>query len=316
MIYGVDSVINSNAFSTVSGPIISNPKYQMFTMMLELSGEINSFFKKEIGHVVFVLSNEKMSELGFSYSEEDPIDFTDDKVYRNNTQLTTTQIKDFLQSYISITYKKINGVDESFVKTKNNNSLKIVERKVSGVFGEANLTESYNASNGIVFEVDEDLTVQTPYTIADYLNDHKDAYSGFFMLCDSAGMLDESGNVGKLSVFSGVTQLLPDNVAVADVIANYIPADANSQTFNYRKLIQYQIISERAIFTDDEFPADMYGTDVFENGARVKINVAAGGGIITVKDKLNSIIQIESGPNTNIITTDGIIHVVDKVALY
>ena len=316
MIYGVDQVINTNAFSTVSGPIIRDPRYRIFTMLLELSGEIRSFFKEEIKHAVFILPDELMTDLGFAYAEGDPVDFTDDKIFRNNNEITPEQMKDFLQSFISITSKDVNGSDETFIKTKNNKYLKVASGKVEGLFGVANIIESYSALNGTVHEIDSDLSQGEVYTVEQYLNDHKGEFTEFFSLCDSAGMLNADGDIVKLSVFTGLTLLLPTDAAIQAIKGTYIPADATSETFPYRSLIQYQVISERVMFTDDVFPVGAYGTDLFLNAERYKITAGAQDGIISLTDLKNNSFQITSGPNSNIITSSGIIHIVEHVALY
>lgn len=316
IIYGVDQVINTNAFSTVSGPIIKNPDFRIFTMLLELSGEIRSFFKSEIKHAVFVLPDQQMTDLGFNYAEGDPADFTDDKIYRDNSELNTTQMKDFLQSFISITSKDVNGTDEAYIKTKNNQYLKISSGTVEGLFGQSAVANSFPAVNGTVLEIDADLSQVEDYTIEDYLNDNKDSFGEFFTLCDSAGMLDADGNIVKLSVFTGVTLLLPTDAAIQAIKGSYIPSNATSETFPFRSLVQYQIISERVMFTDDEFPESGYGTDLFINAQRYKITASAQDGIISITDLKNNSFQITTGTNSNIITSNGIIHIVDQVALY
>ena len=314
IIYGVDRAINSNAFATVSGPIIKNPDYRIFTMMLELSGEIRTFFKPEIGHVVFVLNDALMSDMGFSYYEGDPVDFTDDRIFLDNDVMSNTEIKNFLQDYISITYKDLSASDEVFIKSKSNNYLKVTENLIEGVFGKANVFNQYEAINGSVIEVDTAMVVTSPYTIEDYLNDNRSDFSEFFLMLEKAGMLDAEGNISKLSLFSGVTVLLPTDEAIEAIKGTYIPAEDGS--FDYRSLIQYQIISERTAFTDDNFPANDYGTDLFIAGVRIKISVGASDNVVTVIDNLSNIISIGPGPNSNILTSNGIIHVVDKVALY
>ena len=314
IIYGVDRVIHSNAFSTVSGPIIRNPDYRIFTMMLELSGEIRTFFKPEIGHVVFVLPDPMMSDLGFSYYEGDPVDFTDDRIFLGNDVMTSTEIKDYLQDYISITYKDLNAADEVFIKSKSNNYLRVTDDLVEGVFGQAQVVHTYDAINGSVVEVDTPMEVVTSFTIEEYLNSNKDTYTEFFLMCEKAGMLDAEGNLSKLSLFTGVTVLLPTNEAIEAVKGSYIPLDDSN--FNYKSLIQYQLISERVIFTDDLFPVGDYGTDLFIAGVRKKISVGAADNLITVVDGLGNTLIIGPGTGSNIITSNGIIHVVDKVALY
>lgn len=314
IIYGVDEVINTNAFSTVTGPIISDPKYKIFTLLLELSGEIRSFFKEEISHAVFVLSDDKMTELGFAYDEGDPIDFTDDKIFRNNNEMSLDEIKSFLQSYISITSKKVDGTSTSFIKTKNNKYLKVAAGKVEGLFGIANILNTYTTSNGTVLEVDEDLTQGEAFTVEDYLNLHKEDFSGFFTMADKGGLLNEEGEISKLSLFSGITLLLPTDAAIEAIKGDYIPTDDSD--FNYRQLIQYQVVSERVIFTDDEFIESGYGTDLYLNGERIKLTIGATGGTVNISDRLNNSFQITDGPTTNIITSNGIIHVVDQVSLF
>jgi uncharacterized surface protein with fasciclin (FAS1) repeats len=314
ILYGVDEVINTNAFSTVTGPIIRDPRYKIFTLLLELSGEIRSFFKEEIKHAVFVLSDEKMIELGFAYDEGDPIDFTDDKIFRNNSELSLEEIKAFLQNYISITSKQVDGVVSSFIKTKNNKYLKVGEGKVEGLFGTANILNTYESINGTVLEIDEDLTQGEAYTIEDYLNTNKENYTEFFTMAEKAGMLNEDGDLVKLSLFSGITLLLPSDEAVQAIRGSYIPADDTD--FNYRQLLQYQVVSERVMFTDDEFIEGAYGTDLYLNGERIKLTVEASGETLTITDRLNNTFLISAGPMTNIIAANGIIHVVDQVSLY
>ena len=316
ILYGVDEVINTNAFSTVTGPIIRDPNYKIFTLLLELSGEIRSFFKKEIRHAVFVLSDDRMTELGFAYDEGDPIDFTDDKIFRNNNAMTKDQIKSFLQNFISITSKEVNGTDETFIKTKNNKFLRVGEGKVEGLFGTANILNTYPGSNGTVLEIDEDLSTAIQYTMEDYLNDHKEEFAGFFALCDSAGFVNAGGELSKLSLFSGITLFLPTDEAIQAITGSYIPGDATSENFPYRSLIQYQIVSERVIFTDDAFIESAYGTDLYINGQRYKLTVGAAGGIIHVSDLKGNSFEVGAGPLSNIITSNGIIHVVDQVSLY
>lgn len=313
IIYGVDRAINSNAFATVSGPIIKNPDYTIFTMMLELSEEIKTFFKREIGHVAFVLNDERMTDLGYSYYEGDPVDFTDDRIFYGNDEMSTTEIKEFLQDYISITYKDLESSNETFVKTKSDNYLSINNEQVKGLFGNAHILNSLPATNGHVLEVDETMAVSEPYTIKDYLNDNKENYTEFYDLLSQGGFVDAEGNITKLSVFNGVTLLLPTDEAVNAIKGSYIP---ESGDFNYRNLVQYQIISERTIFTDDEFPASDYGTDLFLDGVRIKINAEASDNQVKLVDRNGNTIIITPGPGSNIITSSGIIHIVDKVALY
>ncbi|MCB0652164.1 MAG: fasciclin domain-containing protein [Saprospiraceae bacterium] len=316
IIYGVDEVIETNAFSTVSGPIIRDPNYKIFTLLLELSGEIRSFFKYEINHIVFVLSDTKMTELGFAYDEGDPIDFTDDKIFRNNNAMTIDEIKAFLQNFISITSKEVNGSNEAFIKTKNNKFLHISGNTVEGLFGTAEILEQYPSINGTVLEIDNDLSQGTNYSVENYLNDNKETFGQFFALCDSAGMLNNEGLLEKLSLFSGITVLLPTDEAVQAIIGSYIPPGATSSTFNYRQLIQYQVISERVMFTDDEFIEGDYGTDLFIGGQRYKITVEAADGIIDLTDLNDNHYQITTGPQSNIITSSGIIHIVPQVSLF
>lgn len=317
IIYGVDRAINSNAFSTVSGPIIKNPEYRIFTMMLELSGEMKTFFKKEIGHVAFVIPDDVMADQGFSYFEGNPIDFTDDRIFLNNSVLSNTDIKNFLEDYISITYKELTPTGEIYVKTKSGNYLKVSKSSVEGVFGQTDVESDYTATNGTVLEVREPMEVTTPYKLENWLTDNKDVYSEFYALCDSAGFVDADGNLtGKLSLFDGVTVLVPTNAAVQSIIGSYIPAGATSDTYNYKALIQYNILSERVMFTDDTFTESLYGTDLYQAGVRTKISASAADDLITIVDNFNNTILITPGPESNLITSNGIIHIVDKVALY
>ncbi|MCB9012837.1 MAG: fasciclin domain-containing protein, partial [Bacteroidales bacterium] len=298
LIYGVDTPINSNAFSTVSGPIIKNPTYTIFTLMLELSGEFRSFFKPEISHVAIVLNDAKLTSMGFVVDPGDPIDFTDDKIYRNNVKLTNDNIINFLKSYISITGKEVDGVKESFIKTKNGNYLRIGDGKIKGVFGESSILNSSTALNGIVFETDTDLTVAKDSTMEQYLNANKATYSEFFALCDSAGLLDGSKNLKTLPNVAGITMMIPTNDAINAIKGTYIPVDANKLTFDYNKLVLYQLIYEKVIFTDDEIIPTDFGTGYKQDGVRLKINVEAGNGKITVTDNLANQIEIVSGINT------------------
>jgi uncharacterized surface protein with fasciclin (FAS1) repeats len=315
IIYGVDRALNTNAFSTVSGPIIKNPDFRIFTMMLELSGEMKTFFKREIGHVAFVLSDNIMEDLGFNYFEGDPVDFTDDRIFLNNSVLSNTDIKSFLADYISITYKDLEANDEVYVKTKSGNFLKVTNDKVEGVFGSTNILDSYAATNGNVLQVDSLMKAEDSYTIEDYLNDNRAAYAEFFNLCDRAGITDSDGFLSnKLSLFSGVTVLLPSNEAISAILGSYITPSTTSAEI--KQIIQYQIISERVIFTDDTFPSGSYGTDLYLGGVRSKLTVSAGDNLINITDGLGNTISIGPGPKSNIITSNGIIHVVDKVAQF
>jgi len=314
IIYGVDRAINTNAFSTVSGPIIKNPDYRIFTMMLELSGEMRTFFKREIGHVAIVLPDEMMEGLGFSYYEGDPVDFTDDRIFLDNDEMTNTEIKGFLKDYISITYKDLEASEEVFIGTKNGQYLEITNDSVSGVFGEAAIVNKYEATNGSVLEVDRTLEIRSTYTIEDFLNENKDTYSGFFSLCQRGGFVGEEGTIDKLSLFSGVTLLLPSNEAVEAIMGTYLPPEPTKQ--DYRDLVQYQVISERVIFTDDSFPESAYGTDLFLGGIRMKITAAASGNQVSTIDRQGNINSFGPGPEKNIITSNGVIHVVDKMSLY
>ncbi len=311
LIYGVDRVIHSNAFSTVSGPIISNPKYRIFTMMLELSDEIRSFFRREIGHVTIVLSDELMTELGFNYSEGNPADFTDDVIFRNNNQLTRDHMRSFLENFISLTSKNVDGQKETYIRTKSNRYLHIGDGKVSGLFGEGNIVNIYETTNGTVIEVDKDLSTSVNFTIEDYLNNNKDQFSRFFQLAQQAGMLDGTGNIGSISLFQGITLLLPTNEAINAITGSYIPENLASGDFNARNFIQYHLISERAIFTDDVFPEANYGTDLFLNSVRQRINVFANGSEVRITDLRNNTQTIVSGAGKNIITSNGVIHIVD-----
>jgi hypothetical protein len=308
----VDYAIHSNAFSTVSGPIIRNPDYRIFTMMLELSDEIRSFFRKEIKHVTFVLSDPFMSELGFNYAEGNPADFTDDVIFRNNNQLTRDHMRSFLENYISITSKSVDGQQEVHVKTKNDKYLKIGNGKVTGIFGEANIVNVFESTNGTVIELDKDIITSENYTIENYLNDNKDSYSRFFELAANAGMLNDAGDIGSISVFKGVTLLLPTDEAIEAITGTYIPQNPTEANFNFRNFIQYHVISERAIFTDDEFPEANYGTDLFVNTVRQRIGVSAGEGQVRITDLRNNTQILESGPGKNIITSNGVIHIVDQ----
>ncbi len=315
IIYGVDRALNTNAFSTVSGPIIKNPDYRIFTMMLELSDEIKTFFKREIGHVAFVLSDDFLTDMGYNYYEGDPVDFTDDRIFLNNDELSNTELKEFLKDYISITYKDLEGADEIYIKTKNNNYLKVSENFVDGVFGQASVLNSYSASNGIVLEIDTTLLTTTTYTMEDYLNENKTTYSSFFNLCSIAGLVSAEGEIDKkLSLFTGVTLLLPTNDAVNAVLGSYLPASPSKE--EARDLIKYQIISERAIFTDDSFPSNAYGTDLFLNSIRMKITTGADNNTVTITDNLGNSYQFGPASDKNIIASNGIIHIVDQVALY
>ncbi len=314
IIYGVDRAINTNAFSTVSGPIIKNPDYRIFTMMLELSGEMRTFFKQEIGHVAFVLPDDMMEDMGFSYYEGDPVDFTDDRIFLDNDEMTNTEIKNFLKDYISITYKDLEASSEVYIGTKNGQYLEITDESVKGVFGEASIVNHYEATNGSVLEVDRTLGVSSPYTIEDFLNDNKDTYSGFFSLCQKGGYVGEDGRIAKLSLFNGVTLLLPTNEAVEEMMGSYLPLDPSQQ--DYKALVQYQVISERVIFTDDSFPESAYGTDLFVGGIRMKITAAASDNQVNTIDLLGNLNNFGPGPDKNFITSNGVIHVVDKMSLY
>lgn len=316
IVYGVNRVINSNAFRTVSGPIIKNPDYRIFTMMLELSGEIGSFFKPEIGHVAFVLSDQTLKDLGFNYYEGDPADFSDDRIYRDNSEMTTQEIKAFLENYVSITSKEVDGQQDRFIQTKGDQYFRVGSQQVSGAVSGANIVNGYNASNGSVFELDQDITPGSDYTIEDYLNENQSTYSKFFALCDSAGMLNEMGQIDKLSLFSGVTLLLPDNDAVSAIQDSYIPSDATSETFDYKSLINYMVVSEKVLFTDQQINDAAYGTDLFVDGQRTRISVTAGNQEISLIDHQGREIQITPGSNSNIITSNGVVHVTDKAVLY
>jgi hypothetical protein len=317
IIYGVDRAINSNAFSTVSGPIIKNPDFRIFTMMLELSGEMKTFFKKEIGHIAFILSDDLLQDLGFSYFEGNPIDFTDDRIFRDNNVLSNTEIKNFLEDYISITYKELEEDGEVYIQTKSGNYLKVSNTSVEGVFGTKPVEGTYPATNGTVMEVSEELEVGEAYTMENWLTDNKDTYSEFFALCDSAGLVNEEGVLtGKLSLFDGVTLLVPTNEAVQSIIGSFIPAGIPSSEYDYYALIKYNIISERVMFTDDNFSESLYGTDLYQAGVRIKISAMAEDDLITIVDNYDNTIEIAPGAGSNLITSNGIIHIVDQVALY
>lgn len=316
IIYGVDEAIHSNAFSTVSGPYITQPSYNIFVMMLEQSDEIRSFFKPEIRHVGFVLSDQRMTGLGFRYAEGDPSDFTDGIIFRNNIQLTPPRMREFLESFISITSKDVDGQTERFIRTKDNQYLRIADGKVSGVFGEANIVKVYETINGTVIEVDRNLATSRVFTIENYLNDNKQRFSRFFELADRAGMLNAQGNLVSLSVFSGITLLLPTNEAIDKAIGTVIPEHSDTTAFNYRDFLHYHIISERTLFTDDEIPQGDYGTDLFLETVRQRIGVNVSEGEIHLRDQQNNRIMIRPGPNANIITSNGVIHLVDQVVVY
>ncbi len=244
--YGLNKVLIPEAFNSVAGPVLVNPKYKIFMYMLYNSGMYKTLASRDIRYTLLIPSDEEILNTlyGDSYifwNEGSPLVFGDEEVQiQNNDGVKVAMSQRQQELFVSdhIVYDDISSLAGTKVY-RTRNPYNYIYTKNGNLYSTAtyNSNESVpvvplggNWYNGKSYEAAQTLLGETrtiKFTLigAETSSNPLNKYAEFSKLLAKAGMIDAGSS---LSFLFGNRFILfaPDNATVlSGLAAGLIPTD-------------------------------------------------------------------------------------------
>jgi len=244
--YGLNKVLIPEAFNSVTGPVLVNPKYKIFLYMLHNSGMFKTLTSKDIRYTLLIPSDEEiLSTLyGDSYifwNEGNPFVFGDEEVQiQNNDGVKVAMSQRQQELFVSdhIVYDDITSLSAAKVY-RTRNPYNYIFTKNGNLYSTATYNSNEPVSvlplagnwyNGKSYEVAQTVLGETrtiKFTLigAETSSNPLNKYAEFSKLLAKAGMIDAGSSLSFL--FGNRFMLFaPDNATVlSGLAAGLIPTE-------------------------------------------------------------------------------------------
>jgi uncharacterized surface protein with fasciclin (FAS1) repeats len=292
MVYFLDNVLMPDQLSSVTGPILLNKNYYLFSQALERAGTLRSLSNLEdVTNLKTVLAvpNEAFAEAGIVYEP------SRNRFKRNNKTMTSTELKHLFEYHILRGEYSQADLQDRFYETENYMWL---ESRNGEFFGNepgniASITATFDwGANGFVHEVDR-ILVPPDQTLKSVL-EANDEYSSFVKALSDNHLLDQF----NITVSNGTyhTIFVPTNSAMDQ----FVPDTSYSMV----DMLHYHLVEtyDQPLFT---FGTEngMYAT-MFDG---MEIEVGIDGTNMTLNQDA---VVIGTG---NVLAISGVVQQIDKV---
>jgi uncharacterized surface protein with fasciclin (FAS1) repeats len=189
MVYYLDDVLMPDQLSSVTGPILLNKDFYLFSKALERAGTLRNLSNLEDEanvKTVLAVPNEAFAEAGIIYEP------TRNRFKRNNKTMTSTELKHLFEYHVIRGEYDEADLEDRFYETEN---YMWVESRNGEFFGNeagniVSITETYDwGANGFVHQVDK-ILVPPDQTLKAVLESNDD-YSSFVQALSDNHLLDQ-----------------------------------------------------------------------------------------------------------------------------
>jgi len=227
MVYFLDDVLMPDQLSSVTGPILLNNDFYLFSKALERAGTLNSLSNLEDEtnlKTVLAVPNEAFAEAGISYEPKR------NRFKRNNKTMTSTELKHLFEYHVIRGEYDESDLEDRFYETENYMWL---ESRNGEFFGNeagniASISTTYDwGINGYVHEVSK-ILVPPDQTLKILLESNED-YSSFVQALNDNHLLDQFNQTVSNGTYhtifvptnSAMDQFVPDSAYTLVDMLNY-----------------------------------------------------------------------------------------------
>ena len=292
MVYYLDDVLMPDQLSSVTGPILLNKDYYLFSKVLERTGTLRSLSNLEDEtnlKTVLAVPNEAFAEAGIIYEP------TRYRFKRDNKTMTNTELKHLFEYHVLRGEYSEADLEDRFYETEN---YMWVESRNGEFFGNeagniASITDTYDwGANGFVHAVDR-ILVPPDQTLKSVLESNDD-YASFAQALSDNYLMDQF----NITVSNGTyhTIFVPTN----SEMDQFVP----DSTYTLLDMLNYHLVEtyDQPLFTfgtengmyetmleGEEIEVEIDGTNMTINQDAVVIgngNILGITGVVQQVDKL------------------------------
>ena len=326
IIYGMNKVLESNAFSCVPGPLFYNSNYTQFLHFLIEANVLSALSNPGLKVTLFAPDNDAMDEYGIRYVPDNQnFEILDeDGLWRD---MIEDEILSFVQDHFLYT-EPGNIPSEGFIEMPSGNHMAIYSNTEFAMGGNieagdrVTITGQHESgcNNGMLYYVDH--VIKAPKrNIYHYIAQDPDL-SDFLDLVTEADLVGVTTDPATLDSvvflkFTGLsdqwTGFVPTNAALASAT---IPRDNDDDPDTLVHFIEYHFIQGNAIF-DDGKVSGSFSTPVIEaitgEGINyVTLDVANAKNSLVVTDKTGQSVTVPHATANNLVQK-GVIHKINSV---
>lgn len=326
--FGINKILEPNAFKAVSGPLFYNSNYTTILYALNESQILTSLSREDVKASVFVYPNEKLESYGIRYEKN-----KEDLEYRDLAgiwqRMDDEQIKTFSQDLII--YKEIEDFSGTgFYELSSGNFIKYDNNKLwgGGNFEDgdfANIIDQEDSEfNGILYHLDN--AIKMPENdIAKHIADNPD-FSAFFDLLYAQALLDSVEDSDNKNVFiprikflneaEQWTAFIPTNDAMITAESDgTLPVDSLER----EQFIRYHFVKDYVIFNDGELSGEFKTAriDSIVDGIafRSPVQINNSPGSLQVTDHSGALTGIKP-EDANTMVKYAVVHSIDQAFKY
>ena len=318
--FGINRVLEPQAFKMVAGPLFFNSNYTTFLYALNASGLMTSLTRDEITATIFAPPDTKLLEWGITYNKavERLEKRRSDGVWE---AMDNDDIVEFVQDHI-IYEGQDDFIDEGYAFTASDN---IFYYKDNSLVSGGNTEESDEAKiiqitdskiNGKLMLLDN--VIKAPrLSVAEHVAQDPE-YSEFFGLCIQADLIDSLTIQGTLERIPRIkfmidadkwTCFIPDNNSVVTARANgEIPLSIDSLAM----LIRYHFIPDAQLVDFYEHAGTYESAASDTLGTPLTLDIDITPGKLDITDRSGAAVTV-APTNANNMANDGIFHRITSV---
>jgi uncharacterized surface protein with fasciclin (FAS1) repeats len=337
-VYGLNRILEPNAFTCVPGPLFFNNNYSTFLIALNESGILSQLTQSDVNVTLFAPTNDELYKYGIRKNNAEGGDFieirkSDDTWIEIDptNDVDFERFKELLEDYIYFGIRE-NFSSEEYLQMASDNYLHYVSgsliaggNQVAGDFCTVG-QQLPSEKNGNLFFITN--TIKTPSNAAEKILSDPEL-SLFAGLLDASGLLSsvqmpfEDPGVTKPS-FNFMTEsdqwtiLAPTNLAIADAeLAGLIPDIADQTAL--RNFINYHFVRGKSVFDDGNYSGTVSTQlvdQVVESDITYKtLSFTNSVDNLQVTDLSNQTIIIDHA-KADILIEKGVIHKINSVLQY
>ncbi len=291
MVYYIDDVLMPDQLRSVTGPILLNKDYYLFSKALEKAGTLKSLSNLEDEanlKTVLAVPNEAFTKAGITY------DATRNTFKRNNKTMTSTELKHLFEYHVLRGSYNTTDLEERYYETEN--YMWVLSRNGEFFGNEAgnilSITDTYDwPANGYVHEVDHILV--PPNQSLKTLLESDENYSSFTQALADKNLLAQFNLTSSNGTYHSI--FAPTNTAMDAFVPD--------STYTLVDMLNYHMVEtyDQPLFTLGT-ESGMYETMLGED-----IEVEINGSNMTINQD-----AVVIGNENNLAIT-GVVQQVDKV---
>lgn len=302
LIYGINTVIESDVLKSVARKPFFDPDFKMFLRLLDKSGNLSVMGVDE--YTIVGVKDDVWTALGYTYNDEQDI------FIKDNTVVTDDEIRAVANNQIFVNSCDATVAGGNYGKSLGGNYVAFEDGKVSGSDASVELKGRTEGSNGFFYYADTPLPVINQPTLDSRLSDA--ALSGFKSLFTIAGYT-VSSLITSISANEHVV-FAPSNEAIQTAIdEGKLPAGPDYTAEDKAavlKAIRNHVVPVDLLFTTMPFATRMLNTMA---GESITLSNSDGQAISVTKGTVTASTVTD---NVNLLATGSwVIHTIDKVLI-